>query len=240
MLSATAFAVAGIKGDVNSDLRVNVSDVSTLINKILGISEIDDEIADVNGDGRVNVSDVTDLINRILNGIVEKTGYDYVWDYDAKQLPELHIEVSVAEWNRLLTLYDANHQTKQYIMAKRATFIKDGQETVIDSIGLRLKGNTSRRRPEGWGGGWLHMTDNADWHHVHFGINLRKYVKDDEHTIQGVRKLHLKWFKDDPAYVREMYCYDLFRRYGVWTAADDVYCRLWLHVESDSTEAYYG
>jgi hypothetical protein len=66
MLSATAFAVAGIKGDVNSDLRVNVSDVSTLINKILGISEIDDEIADVNGDGRVNVSDVTVLSNMIL------------------------------------------------------------------------------------------------------------------------------------------------------------------------------
>ena len=231
---------AGIRGDVNGDGRINVSDVTALINDILGTEVLDEEVTDVNGDGQVNVSDVTDLINRILNGIVEKTGYDYVWDYDATTLPELHITVSVAEWNRLLTLYDANHHTKQYIVAKQATFVKDGETTVIDSIGLRLKGNTSRRRPEGWGGGWLHQTDNADWHHVHFGINLRKYVKDDEHTIQGVRKLHLKWFKDDPMMVREVYCYDLFRRFGIWTAADDTYCRLWIHVDCDKEPAYYG
>ena len=239
-LSACVVSTAGFRGDVNGDRRINVSDVTALVNRILGVVQIDDALADVNGDGKVNVSDVTDLVNRILNGIVEKTGYDYVWDYDATTLPELHIEVSVTEWNHLLSLYDANHNTKQYIMAERATFVRDGKSTAIDSIGLRLKGNTSRRRPEGWGGDWMHITDNADWHHVHFGINLRKYVKDEEHTIQGVRKLHLKWFKDDPAYVREVYCYDLFRRYGVWTAADDTYCRLWLHVNIDSTEAYYG
>ena len=71
-------------------------------------------------------------------------------------------------------------------------------------------------------------------------MNLRKYVDDEDHTIQGVRKLHLKWFKDDPAYVREMFCYELFRRAGVWTAVRDNYCRLWIHVEGDSQEAYYG
>ena len=53
-------------GDVNGDGDVNVSDVSTLINMILGMTEMDQEAADVNGDGRVNVSDVTALINIIL------------------------------------------------------------------------------------------------------------------------------------------------------------------------------
>jgi len=106
-------------------------------------------------------------------------------------------------------------------------------------VGLRLKGNTSRRRPEGWYG-QMHQRDNTDWHHAHFGVNLRKYVDDDAHTIQGVRKLHLKWFKDDPAYVREMFCFELFRRAGIWTAIRDNYCRLWLHVEGDSHEVYYG
>jgi hypothetical protein len=52
--------------------------------------------------------------------------------------------------------------------------------------------------------------------------------------------VHLKWFKDDPAYVREVYCYDLFRRYGVWTAIRDIYCRFWIHVEGDDKPAYYG
>ena len=53
-------------GDVNGDGRVNVSDVSALINMILGLTPMDKTRADVNGDGRVNVSDVTALINIIL------------------------------------------------------------------------------------------------------------------------------------------------------------------------------
>ena len=55
-----------LQGDVNGDGKVNVSDVSALINMILGITPTDKTRADVNGDGRVNVSDVTALINIIL------------------------------------------------------------------------------------------------------------------------------------------------------------------------------
>ena len=195
--------------------------------------------ADVNFDNEMTIADVTSLINYLLGGSLDepvKEGYDYVWDDDA--LPEIHLEVSLSEWNRLLALYDANSYTTQYVMAS-IDFVKDGEHTVIDSVGLRLKGNTSRRRPEGWHG-QMHQRDNTDWHHAHFGVSLRKYVDDDAHTIQGVRKLHLKWFKDDPAYVREVFCYELFRRAGVWTALRDNYCRLWLHVEGDSQETYYG
>jgi hypothetical protein len=56
----------GVSGDVNGDGRVNVSDVSALINMILGLTTMDNYRADVNGDGRVNVSDVSALINIIL------------------------------------------------------------------------------------------------------------------------------------------------------------------------------
>lgn len=57
---------AGIKGDVNGDGVVNVSDVTSLVNMILEIEPMNEEVADVNGDGSVNVSDVTDLVNLIL------------------------------------------------------------------------------------------------------------------------------------------------------------------------------
>ena len=53
-------------GDVNGDGKVNVSDVTALVNMILGVIPKDEDSADVNGDGRVNVSDVTALINIIL------------------------------------------------------------------------------------------------------------------------------------------------------------------------------
>ena len=55
-----------LPGDVNGDGKVNVSDVTALINMILGVTPMDQTAADVNGDGRVNVSDVTALINIIL------------------------------------------------------------------------------------------------------------------------------------------------------------------------------
>jgi len=80
----------------------------------------------------------------------------------------------------------------------------------------------------------------TDWHHCHFQINFRKYNKDSQHELHGVRKVVLKWFKDDPCYVRELFCYDLFRRFGVWTGAYAAYCQLYLKVEGDEKETYFG
>ena len=53
-------------GDINGDGEINVSDVTALINKILGSSTYSDAVCDINGDGEINVSDVTALINLIL------------------------------------------------------------------------------------------------------------------------------------------------------------------------------
>ena len=228
-------------GDVNADGEINIGDVNTLTSIILSGSTDVEMLrrADVNRDGDIGIADLNVLIDYILGGTLPepvKQGYDYVWDEEV--IPEIHITVSLDEWNRLLRLYDANAYTTQYVKAS-VSFTKQGETTIIDDAGIRLKGNTSRRRPEG-GWGEMHQRDNTDWHHAHFGVNLRKYVDDEAHTIQGVRKLHLKWFKDDPAQVREVFCYDLFRRAGVWTAIRDNYCRLWIRVEGDSREAYYG
>lgn len=55
-----------LPGDVNGDGRVNVSDVSELINMILGTTEMNEIDADLNSDGKVNVSDISALINIIL------------------------------------------------------------------------------------------------------------------------------------------------------------------------------
>ncbi|MBO4813355.1 MAG: leucine-rich repeat protein [Muribaculaceae bacterium] len=57
----------GLQGDVNGDGKVNVSDVTALVNMILGVIPKDEARADVNGDGKINVSDVTALINIILS-----------------------------------------------------------------------------------------------------------------------------------------------------------------------------
>ena len=243
ILVSAATAHARWLGDINGDDIIDVVDINILTNFIL--SGNINERADISGDGELDVLDLNCLINIIIGRTPmqwiddnpEKDKYDYVWDME--QLPEIHIEVSLEQWNQLLSLYDGNAHTKQYIMANTFTFVQDGETTVVDSIGLRLKGNTSRRRPEGEYG-QQHNSRRTQWRHVHFGVNLRKYCKDEDHTIKGVRKFHLKWFKDDPNYVRELFCYNLFRSYGVWTAPRSNYCRLWLKVEGDRNETYFG
>ena len=163
-------------------------------------------------------------------------GVTFMWD--GRYIPEIRIKVSLDEWNAFLKRYDEYQNNADFFHCD-VTYTKGTESRTIRDAGFRLRGNTSRRRAEGWEG-QTHIKDNADWHHCHFTVNFRKYHKDDEHTIKGIRKINLKWFKDDPAYVRELYCYDLFRRYGIWTSPFDAYCRLWIHVEGDSEPAYFG
>ena len=58
-------AAPAAKGDLNADGQVNMTDVTTLINMILG-NTAPAAAADLNADGRVNVTDVTALIAIIL------------------------------------------------------------------------------------------------------------------------------------------------------------------------------
>lgn len=148
--------------------------------------------------------------------------------FDSSVIPEILVSVSKEQWNMLLEAFDQDQNTQQFVVCD-VEYRKGRDVTTIRDAGLRLKGNTSRRRPFA----------DGQYHHVHFGINLHKYHDDQNHSIEGLRRLDLKWFKDDAAYVREIFCYDLFRRSGVWTAVNNIYSRLWLKV-GDEEEIYYG
>ncbi len=56
----------GITGDVNGDGVVDASDITPVINRILGAENNPNFVYDVNADGKVDVSDVTAVINIIL------------------------------------------------------------------------------------------------------------------------------------------------------------------------------
>lgn len=63
-ISFTAKRVS--KGDVNGDGTIDVTDVTALVNTILGTSR-KTNVSDVNSDNNVDVSDVTELVNIILS-----------------------------------------------------------------------------------------------------------------------------------------------------------------------------
>lgn len=58
-----------LKGDINGDREVNVADVTTLVDYILGKNptNCNESACDINGDNEINVSDVTSLVDIILS-----------------------------------------------------------------------------------------------------------------------------------------------------------------------------
>ena len=156
--------------------------------------------------------------------------------FNLKVVPEIKLRFSLAEWNKLLQYYDLNPKNEKKVVSN-FTFTTNGSSVQLDSIGLKLRGNTSRRRPEG-SVGQPHNATAPDWHHAHFALDFSKYI--DAQRFAGLNKVNLKWFKDDATYSREIYSYDLFRRFGCWTAPKASYCKLTIEVEGDTTPAYFG
>lgn len=83
-LSATQWKEFNVKkrytlGDANGDGLVNVTDITAIINHILGTtpSGFVFDAADCNADGDINVSDITDVINIILSGEITEVVTDW-------------------------------------------------------------------------------------------------------------------------------------------------------------------
>ncbi len=166
----------------------------------------------------------------------EKYGITYL--YDEKYVPKIHVEVTLEEWNSLLAAYDKDKNTNHTIHCD-VKYVKGTEITTIKDAGLRIRGRATRKRPEGKTGE-MHKSVDTDWNRCHFQINFRKFVKDDAHTVHGARKILLRWNHADPTYVREVFSYDLFRRAGAFTGTNAAHCRLYIKVEGDPKETYYG
>ena len=67
----TAAAATRVQGDVNGDGRVTISDVTSMIDLLIGNNDsyIDPQL-DVDGDGSFNITDVSTLIDMLLTGDV--------------------------------------------------------------------------------------------------------------------------------------------------------------------------
>ena len=89
-------------------------------------------------------------------------GDERAYVFDMTSIPEIRMSISLDEWNRLLAEFDRNPDTNDYFHCDVDITLK-GEEYSISDAGVRLKGNTSRRRPEAGSG--AHIKDNTDWQH---------------------------------------------------------------------------
>ena len=159
---------------------------------------------------------------------------DLIFGTDA--VAEITLTIDRSEWDTLLKNYDTNDKNEDCIHAD-FKMTKGAYTWQADDIGMRLRGNTSRIRPQ--------QGDN--YYQAHFKIDFEEWIEDDtieEGKLAGCMKgIILKRFKDDPTYVREVFGYNFFRNNGIWTAPRAGYTRLFINIiEEDGkpTELDYG
>ena len=160
-------------------------------------------------------------------------GLNYIFSTDS--LADITLTITRTEWNTFLDYYDQNSKNEEYIHADFK--MKKGKNTwEISDIGLRLRGNTSRKRPQ----------DGENYYQSHFKLDFEEWLSSsgEERKLAGCMKgLNLKRFKEDPTYTREVFGYNFFRKNGIWTAPRAAYAHLFINIEEDNgsqTELDYG
>lgn len=152
---------------------------------------------------------------------------NYIFGTDS--VAEITLTISRKEWDKLCTNYDKNPKNEDCVHADFE--MKKGNNTwQISDIGMRLRGNTSRRRPQ---------VDDK-YYQAHFKLKFEEWCDDsgEERKLAGCMKgLNLKRFKEDPAYVREVFGYNYFRRNGIWTAPRAGYAHLFINIEEEDGTA---
>ena len=164
----------------------------------------------------------------------DKQGKAYIWD--RASIPEICINISVSNWNFLLSSYDKKPDISSYVSCN---VVFDNEESIdtVKLAGIRIRDNADGARPEG-NKGSTHSPTEKSWNFCNFEIDFDRYKEGS--TLRNVGGIFLKSCINDPSYARERYCYDLLERYGIWTISRNQYCRLSIHVEGDSSPAYIG
>ena len=153
--------------------------------------------------------------------------------FNNQTLGKTTIIIRRSEWNQLCDNYRYFYKNENYVKAESYTYEKDGQTWTIPNVGFRLRGNTSRFCPQGidngrkqnqpnvqWSMDYYNYAErpNSDYRQSHFKVDFEELLTgDDEMKMAGCMKgVALK--RMDHSCGREIFCYDLFHKYGIWTA----------------------
>lgn len=149
--------------------------------------------------------------------------------FDNTTLGTITITIAEDQWEQMAKYAKAKNKD-EYVKAD-FKYEKDGAVYKMSEIGIRNRGNTSYRPA---------IDDSGKLQQAHFRLKFDKFHDDNAHHMEKALKgMNLKFMLSDSSYVQEMYSYDLFKRFGVWTAPHCAYSKLYIKI-GDKEPAYYG
>ena len=134
------------------------------------------------------------------------------------------------------------------VHAELYVYEKDGRAWTLENVGFRLRGNTSRICPQGidngreqgqksytWNPDYFHYAEkpNDDYRQSHFKVDFEEFLTDDEEQKMAGCMKGVALKRMDNSCTREIFCYDLFRKNGIWTAPRASHTRLQLNIIED-------
>jgi len=139
------------------------------------------------------------------------------WIFDDTVLPEVRITIHPDSLSEILA--EENQQSDHEFLAS-FSFIKDGETEIVDSVGFRLRGNTSRASQK-----------------KSFKVSFDTFVNGREY--RGLDKMNINGEHNDPTIMRAKLSWDIFEKMEVKTPRsnhvafyiNDVFYGLYLNVE---------
>lgn len=159
--------------------------------------------------------------------------------FNLEELPKVTLEIQLEAWNGLLLAFDDAPRDNYWV---EGNFIFDNSSLIptqtIPRVALRVRGNSSRSRPEG-NEGELHNPVNPVWRQASFAIQFARFVENQ--TFETLSRLDLKFTREDPTRIREVYAFNLYQKAGITSGPLMSMCRLYIRIIGGAANpAYFG
>lgn len=201
----------------------------------LGGGDVDREVEDVSEVGDTSevedgseVGDTSEVVEEVVDGLSPwpvSGGAEFETFFRPDTVQRVTLRVTESEWDALIAhmleyaAIDGNMRTNRYFRADFVHARPDGEtggQTIIEEVGFRTRGNTTRELPE----------EDGVFQRAHFKVKFDatfdmtpgtpEYELRDERRFAGLKELSFKWGREkDPSQIRELFAYELFRAVGV-------------------------
>lgn len=152
--------------------------------------------------------------------------------FDLSQKVSIDIDISKEELEKMqadFKKYDARGQKSPiYRMADKVTITIGSETYVVEEVGIRIKGNTTKEPVWDEETGLMNLThyrlsfNETFDDETHYGTDAKQWASETarqerkDRRFATLKSLELKWNRNyDNTYVREYYAYKMFRENGV-------------------------